>query len=348
MATHAWQNVYPPNQSYMEKIVVWCMLVMLVSCQKEEYFGPIGSENSNIIETQTKELLYIGCEGNFQYSNASLSVLDLAEDSVENDVFSRANDYELGDVLQSILHVGDSLFLVVNNSGVIRIVNDSTFKEIDVIDGFNSPRHMVMLDKSLAVVSDFGGKHLTLLDIASAEIVRSVPSSDWTERMLVNAGALYVASMRDSALLMYEPTNLSLVSSIALDVEPAYLFSINETIYVIGNDRAGGARLISITSTLQKEEVERFDSRISGAALYASSCYVLFNSRVSQLNIEDGSSRSFSHEAKTPYSIFVDEKGVYISDVDDYLSRGKVLKYDHDFGLINTYQVGLIPQAFSR
>jgi hypothetical protein len=331
----------------MDKIIALCVIVLISSCQKEEYFGPVNAADSTEIHTQTNALLYIGCEGNFQYSNASLSVLNLEEDRMENDVFSRANGFPVGDVLQSILHYGDSLFLVVNNSGLIRIVNDSTFEQIATIEGFNSPRHMIMLDDKTAIVSDYGGQKLTIVDVALAQITREVSSAQWTERMIIQDGRLYVSNMTDSALLVYELPSLNMVSEIKLNIEPAYLFASTESVLVVGNGRMG-AQLLSSNQSNQFKVVQDFRRRISGAAIYESKVYILTNGSINQIDLNTESVVSFDHSAQTPYSIFVDDYGIYISDVIDYLSKGKVLKYEHDFSFEKSYDTGLIPQAFLR
>ncbi len=331
----------------MDKVIALILLVLFSSCQKNEYFGPVNVSDDSILESQTSNLLYIGCEGNFQYNNASLSVLNLEEDKVENDVFSRTNGFQVGDVLQSILHHGDSLYLVINNSGLIRIINDSTFEQIAVIEGFNSPRYMLMIDRKHAVVSDFGGQELTVIDVSNAQIIDKVSTATWTERMVQVEDKLYVSNMTDSSVLVFGLPSFNLSAEIDLGIEPSYLFEGKTDVMIVGNGKSG-SRIVKLDQFNQTQAIQSFNTRLSGAVLYDSIIYLLRNNVVNQLNVSTLESISFNHAAQTPYSIFVDQSGIYISDVLDYLSKGKVLKYSHSSELLNTCNTGLIPQALAR
>lgn len=75
-------------------------------------YGPLHEEPF----AQSQRGVFITCEGNFGWDNASLSFYDPAARSVENEIFIRANGMKLGDVAQSMtLHKGRG-YVVVNNS----------------------------------------------------------------------------------------------------------------------------------------------------------------------------------------------------------------------------------------
>ena len=65
-------------------------------------------------------------EGNFNFSNASISFYDIDGDSVVNNLFYKVNDAPLGDVGQSLALTNGQLYIVVNNSNHIYKVDART------------------------------------------------------------------------------------------------------------------------------------------------------------------------------------------------------------------------------
>ena len=98
--------------SFRARIIALSALLLMAGCMKWEY----GLEET--LESASSGL-FITCEGNFQYGNASLSFYDPATGEVENEIFYRANGMKLGDVAQSMIIRDGVGWIVVNNHHVI-------------------------------------------------------------------------------------------------------------------------------------------------------------------------------------------------------------------------------------
>ena len=103
----------------------------MVSCKPEIQNKDYNFEGKGIL---------ICNEGNFTYGNSSLSYIDLESDSIYSDVFFEVTGYPLGDVAQHITIFEDNVFISINNSGKIYIVNKNSFVYVGEISGLNSPR----------------------------------------------------------------------------------------------------------------------------------------------------------------------------------------------------------------
>src|SRR5690606_6997354 len=95
------------------KYIVFLLFIFLtfLSCKDEEIIPPIPE--------LSEEGIFVLNEGNFTFGNGSLSYLDLNTEEIYNQIFFDVNGFPLGDVPQSMLEVGDVMYIVVNNSGKI-------------------------------------------------------------------------------------------------------------------------------------------------------------------------------------------------------------------------------------
>lgn len=127
--------------------------------------------------------LFIVCEGNFQYGNATLSYYDPAADSCTNEVFVRANGMRLGDVAQSMTMSGGLGWIVVNHSRVVFAIDPDTFRERGRITGFTSPRYIHFVSPSKAYVTQLWDNRIAIVDPQRYEITGyiTVPDMDRTD-----------------------------------------------------------------------------------------------------------------------------------------------------------------------
>ena len=128
--------------------------------------------------------VFIPCEGNFMYGNASLSYYDKTNKTVENQVFYRANGLPVGDVLQSVALRDSLAYLVVNNSGKIYVINKDNFKYSAKITDFVSPRY-ICFAASKAYVTDMYSRAIYVVNPRTNSIEKSISVDDGSGEQIV-------------------------------------------------------------------------------------------------------------------------------------------------------------------
>ena len=160
--------------------------LLFTACEKDE------SSNSKLPFDLTQGVV-ITNEGNMGHSNASISLYYADGDSVANDVFKRANNRVLGDVLQSIAVAGDKVYLILNASNKIEVVEKASCKELATIEGFEGPRYMVT-NGSKGYVSCWKNGEVAVVDLNTNTITKKVKVGVGPEAVKVVRNKLFVAN----------------------------------------------------------------------------------------------------------------------------------------------------------
>ncbi len=172
---------------------VTCISIILIiaftSCISDKSLGPIGIDST--IPNLTHSGVWITNEGGFTFGQASLSFLDLVEDSMYNNVFQAINNRPLGDVLQSLSYYKGKAYLVLNNSQKIEVVDSITFISIATINDLNTPRELIGHHDKL-FVSDLYSNELTVLNANNYNVIKVIETGGWTNKMLVYENKLFV------------------------------------------------------------------------------------------------------------------------------------------------------------
>ena len=174
------------------------MLIVFSACVKDK---------PNVTETPTIKdgrRLYIANEGSLGNGNASLSVYNTDDGSIANDVFSQKNGQPLGDVFQSIQIVGDQLFMAVNNSDKIVVVNKKDFSLVSNIN-VRKPRYMQLIDDEKMLVSSLYYPEINIVNPQTLQVLGKIdidyPNS---EGMTLLNGKVYACNWDTACHYLYE------------------------------------------------------------------------------------------------------------------------------------------------
>lgn len=328
--------------------LLWLGL-LCVSCNDDGYFGPVYLNHTITVSNLSSSRLIVGCEGNFQSANASISEISLDEQTVDNEVFLKRNGYGVGDVVQSIYQRNDSIFVVVNNSGLVRILTSDSLIEIGKVSGLQSPRHVFLRSGSM-LVSDLYSNEITEIDLSTLSSINKYPVEGWTERFISFGQKIVVANIKQRSILIYDE-DMQYERLIQLQLEPHFLFEFNGDLFAVGPKSQANQGMIlkrlNANFTVLDSLITEYP--FTYASLDQSQLYVLSKKKVIKINLRNVEQRQESTlDLVNPYSISINRtnKHLFISDANDYLSFGEVIEYDSTARLrVSSYKVGYIPQA---
>ena len=336
-------------------LILLCLGV--ASCKKTE----IGPQCPTCIEEDIAikyDDVLIGCEGNFGWGNASISLFNPTNNSITNTVFQNINGYALGDVLQSITEYNGHLFAVVNNSGKIEVLDTATYQKTATINGLTSPRYFCGINNSKAYVSDLFSDQIAILDLANNSVIGNINAGGWTEEILLFQDRVYVCRPDTNFILQINATTNIIMDTIVVGKGPSSLvLDNNNKLWVLSsggiNEEQGALNQIdpstnNVIQTMLFGDINNSPKSLkiapNGETLY------YLNNGVNELSI---------YASSLPNSSIINQNGalfyglgisptndIYVSDAVDYVQSGIVYRYDSSASLIHQFSVGIIPQGF--
>jgi DNA-binding beta-propeller fold protein YncE len=153
-----------------DKILIAFFLLLLAACVKDKPTPPVqpppaAAQNNDV---------FVVCEGRFGDGNGSLYLYLPDSNKVYADVFTAANNnQQLGDVFQSMERIGDSLYLCVNNSDKIVVINRKDKKLAGIIS-IPKPRYILPVSKTKAYVSTIFSDKLYIINPKTLQVTGSI------------------------------------------------------------------------------------------------------------------------------------------------------------------------------
>lgn len=319
-------------------------------------FGPSDTEDFSAQGSG----VFIICEGNYMYGNASLSYYS-PTDGVQNEVFVRSNAIRLGDVAQSMSIYGDTGFIAVNNSGVVFAIDLNTFRIKRMLTGVNSPRHTLVLSDTKAYLTDLYDSRITIFDPHTMQISGYIPTPSHrsTEQLVRLSDKVYTNCWSyDNTILCIDTSDDTVCDSLKIDGQPAAMQSdVYGNLWVVTDTGATGTAApklyriktspLSIDRTWTLPYKAAVDIATSGNG---SRIYVL-NKHIYQLSYNTDALPDeplIDCSGRKIYAIGADPVSgeIYSADAIDYVQPASICRYDKSGKLLDTFKVGITPGDF--
>lgn len=354
------------------KLLIFGIVLALafVSCKKKDAAEGYNEHVDIPTGDESYRGLFILNEGTFTYANSSLSYYDMKADTVANNVFFRVNNAPIGDVGQSLAKIGESLYIVVNNSKYIYKVDAKTIQYQAKIEGFTSPRYMLQVSNDKAYVSDLVSTGFWVLNLNDLSKT-FVQTGNTTEAMVKVGDEVFMSNWSNyytssntsnKTIQVIDCKNDALVTSIDVAQEPnAMVVDKNNHIWVScsGGYEAPQDPAIICIDAATHQVIKRFDlvggtDYPSGMAIDGAGEHVYFmNGGYGTLNVykmsvdadEIPDTPFITAGGKLFYNLKVNPNNneVYITDAKNYVQNGDLLHYSASGTLLGTYELGIIP-----
>ncbi|OFX74306.1 MAG: hypothetical protein A2X12_06440 [Bacteroidetes bacterium GWE2_29_8] len=339
-------------------------------CKKEPK-APIYNNEPAIEDTEKQQRkLFVLNEGLFNMNNSSITLYNIDNKMVQADVFEMQNGRKLGDTGNDMQIYGGKMYVVINVSSQIEVINPKTSKSIKQIPVFNSnkPRQprRITFHKNRAFVCCFDGT-VAVIDTNSLEITQYINVGRNPDGITVANNKLYVCNSGglsspnyDNTVSVIDLNTLKEIKKINVAINPYTIKADNYgDVYVIsrGNYADVKMRLQIINSNTDElkytfTEFEALNFTINGDTAYI--YYYDFvsggDSKIMTLNVKNEEILSYNFitdntEIQTVYGIAIDKitNDVYISDAKGFTSKGIVYCFDQYGKNTSSFKAGLNP-----
>lgn len=357
-------------------LLMGCVLPLFyASCDDMEDKPVTSTVEGQITETGTAEI-YILSEGLFNLNNSSLTRYSFRTHQLKTNYFSTINKRGLGDTANDIALYGNKLYIVVNVSSTLEVVDFTTGQSIKQIPmrtengSSRQPRH-IAFHKDKAYVCSFDGT-VARIDTTSLEIEATVKAGRNPESLCVQNEKLYVSNSGgldytegigvDNTVSVIDLASFTEIKKITVGPNPGCILPDSENfVYVATHGKNIVERdyhLVKINS--HTDEVERvFDEKVMNFAIQGNVGY-LYNynyqtedASIKMFNLQTGETIrehfiTDGPQIHTPYGIHINpySGNIYITEAYSYTVTGDVLCFNQNGQLqFRLNRIGLNPNT---
>lgn len=193
---------------------------------------PDGEKVEGDVEGGNLAGFFVLNEGNMGANKCTLDFMNYASDTYVRNIYAVQNPdvvMELGDTGNDIAVYGDRLYIVVNGSHKVEVLDALSARRIGKID-INSPRYMAFDGNYMYVTSYVGGEDgkgsVVKCDLGSLKVVGSVQTGVCPEEMVITEGKLYAANSSDFNTGVFDNT-ISVIDLATFTAEEPVVADVN-------------------------------------------------------------------------------------------------------------------------
>lgn len=330
---------------------------ILVSC-KEDKPEPIVIDGFN-------NGIVVLCEGLFQQNNSSMSWISKSDQSVSNGIFHAANDRYLGDTGNDLLQYGNKIYVAVNASSTIEILDANSLKAANQVlmesgGVAKQPRYLESYAGKV-YVSCFDG-FVDVLDTVTGAVLNRINVGMNPDGMARSNDRLYVSNsgglnmpMMDSTVSVVDLNTDSELTKVTVGLNPGDIeVSSNGDIYVIARGDYGSvpAKLVKIDPTTWQTTdlltdvleinpfgINEFLITYENGSGVSIGVFNTISDQITTTNLINTSGITTVYEVV--YN--AQDQLIYVLDAMGYTNTGYVRAYDLNGSHVKDYHVGLNP-----
>ncbi|MES2064930.1 MAG: DUF5074 domain-containing protein [Bacteroidota bacterium] len=308
-------------------------------------------------------------QGGITHNNSTLTYYDYATKATSSDIFASVNTRGLGDTGNDAKIYGSKMYITVNYSSTLEIVDARTIKsikQIKMVDGATNrqPRYVVF-DKGKAFISSYDGT-VAVLDTATLTIDKYIKVGRNPEQMVISNGKLYVAnsggldfSNPDKTVSVINLTSLAEIKKI--DITSTNPINIAADaygdVYVIayGTDYPSKPTLTIIDNNTDAVKTTTDIDASYGTSFVINGDLAYYLTDAGKVKVYNVKTQTVVKESfitdntsiKVPFNIAViPETGqVLVTDAVDYTNNGKLFAFNTDGTLAYSFTAGINPGA---
>jgi DNA-binding beta-propeller fold protein YncE len=341
-----------PQIKFILLPLLLCIL-LFYACDDMTDINELPNEETHPTESGTAEL-YILCEGLFNLNNSSLARYTFGNNTVTPDYFRRINHRGLGDTANDMAIYGSKLYIIVNVSSQLEIVDLQTGRSLHRLSlttesgSSRQPRH-ITFDGGKAYICSFDGT-VARIDTASYRMEAQIKVGRNPDGICVQNHKLYVSNSGgldspnyDNTVSVIDIPSFTEIKRIPVGDNPGKIGAdAYGDVYVAvrGNPAGNNQSFIRIDSRTD-DVADRYTDKVMSFAIDNDIAYLYYydyNTQSSSIKVFDIQTETTLREhfitdgtrITTPYGIHVNpyNGNVYITDAYNYTVTGDVLCFN--------------------